>query len=180
MGAAAAPGPVEPEASILTDLTCPHGFFVLQRFVPFFKRKTHGFWSRTVILLLSLRVNQMLHILIMFWFPGTETNDEFLLSCAVCSLCEPPPISMCEGVFAAVCDRLVEVLVLCNIHLLLAVTERTGAAADSHLIIFSLLKHLPFLFLCVHSAPAAEPNIFVCVLSSWLAPHGGAHTSCLS
>lgn len=65
---------------------------------------------------------------------------------------------MCEGVFAAVCDRLVEVLVLCNIHLLLAVTERTGAAADSHLIIFSLLKHLPFLFLCKHSFGTVHPQ----------------------
>lgn len=101
---------------------------------------------------------QLLQILIIFWFPGTETNVEFLLSGAVCSLCEPPPISMCEGVFAAVCDRLVEVLVLYNIHLLLTVTERTGAAADSHLIIFSLLKHLPFLFLCKHSFGTGHPQ----------------------
>lgn len=97
-------------------------------------------------------------ILIMLWFPETETNVGFLLSCSVCSLCETPPISMREGVFAAVYDRLVEVLVLYNIHLLLTVTERTGAAADSHLVIFSLLKHLPFLFLCKHSFSTVHPQ----------------------
>lgn len=63
MGAAAAPGPVEPEASILADLTCPHGSFVLQRFVPFFKRKAQGFWSRTVTLLLLLQINQISDLL---------------------------------------------------------------------------------------------------------------------